>query len=394
MKISKRAELVPPSPIRKFVPFADAAKAAGKKVYHLNIGQPDVKTPLPIWNAIRLFNEEVLEYGHSKGLPSLREAVVKYYSGYGHKLTSEDVAVTTGGSEAILFAYTAVADPGDEIIVFEPFYANYNGFARMLGINLVPVTLKSENGFALPSSETILAKITPRTRAFQICSPNNPTGKILTLPEMETLVAIAKEKGLFIISDEVYREFAYDDSPVSILSFSGFDENAIVVDSISKRFSACGARVGMLISKNAEVMNSVLKFGQARLCPPTIDQVGAVAAYEMGSSYFKPVREEYRRRRDVCVSALCKIDGVVCPNPGGAFYIMAKLPVDDSERFTKFLLTDFSMNGETVMVAPGSGFYFTEGCGTNEVRIAYVLEVEKLARAMTILKSAIATYNS
>jgi aspartate aminotransferase len=394
MKLSKRSEVVPASPIRKLVPFADAAKKAGKKVYHLNIGQPDVETPHAIMDAIRNFHDKVLEYGPSQGFLTLRNTITEYYKRYGINLTADEVSITEGGSEAILFAYSVIADPGDEVIAFEPFYANYIGFANMLGLSIVPITLHAADGFALPPKKEILSKITPRTKAIQICSPNNPTGRILTKKEMDTIVSIAKEKDIFVVSDEVYREFAYDGEPISVLKYDEIKNNAVVIDSISKRFSACGARIGTLISHNKEVMARALKYAQARLCPPTIEQVGAEAAYKLDPSYFDPVREEYRRRRDACVNALCKMEGVLCPNPGGAFYIIARLPIDESDEFAKFMLEKFDDGGETVMVAPGTGFYATPGMGRDEIRIAYVLEVPKLERAMKILEKGLKAFNA
>jgi aspartate aminotransferase len=394
MKLSKRSIDVPASPIRKLIPYADAAKAQGKTVYHLNIGQPDIETPPIAMEAMRAYGEKVLAYGPSQGFLSLREAVSDYYKRYDIELTSDEISITEGGSEAILFAYATITDPGDEVIVFEPFYANYNGFSNMLGAKLVPITLKSGEGFALPPKEEILKKITPRTKAMQICSPNNPTGKVLTKKETDTLVEIAKEKDLFIISDEVYREFSYGEPPVSVLSYPEISDRAVVIDSISKRFSACGARIGCIISHNAELMANALKYAQARLCPATLEQVIAEAAYRMDASYFDPIREEYRQRRDTCVNALCKMDGVMCPNPGGAFYIIAKLPVDDAEDFVVYMLRDFDMDGETVMVAPANGFYATPGVGLDEVRIAYILEVPKLARCMEIIEAGLKAYNN
>lgn len=394
MELSNRSVNMPASPIRKLVPFADQAKEAGKTVYHLNIGQPDIETPKAVIDAMRSFCDPVLAYGPSQGLLSLRQAIVAYFANLGIDLTTDQVSVTEGGSEAVLFSYTVIADPGDEIIVFEPFYANYNGFASMLGINLTPVTLSPDECFELPSREVIESKITPKTRAMQICSPNNPTGKVLSKKDMDMLVDIAKKHDLFIVSDEVYREFSYGERPVSLLEYEDFKDNAIVVDSISKRFSACGARVGCVVSRNADVMAGVLKCAQARLCPATIEQLGAEAAYRMDPSYFEPTIKEYRLRRDTCVNALQKINGVVCPNPGGAFYILAKLPVSDSEAFARFMLTDFDVDGETVMVAPGPGFYYTEGFGSQEVRIAYVLNSEKLARSMEILERGIDAFNA
>ncbi|MFH1707379.1 MAG: pyridoxal phosphate-dependent aminotransferase [Planctomycetota bacterium] len=394
MHLSERSQCMPTSPIRKLVPYADAAKAAGRKVYHLNIGQPDVVTPEPMWEAIRSYREKVIEYGPSNGLRPLREATCHYYGRLGFSLQPEHVTITTGGSEAILFAYSVIADAGDEIIVFEPFYANYNGFACTLGLKLVPITLSGDNDFRLPPKDVILSKITPRTRGIQICSPNNPTGKVLSHQEMQELVEIAMAKDLFIISDEVYREFAYDGQKVtSVLEFPKADDRTIVIDSVSKRFSACGARVGGLISRNLELQARVLKYGQARLCPPTLGQIAAEAAYRMNPGYFDPVREDYQSRRNTVVSALKDMPGVSCAIPGGAFYLMAKLPVDDAEKFATYLLTDFQDNGETVMVAPGDGFYATPGMGKQEIRIAYVLQVPKLERAMEILAAAIPAYN-
>ncbi|MHC4660586.1 MAG: pyridoxal phosphate-dependent aminotransferase [Planctomycetota bacterium] len=395
MELSKRACAMPASPIRKLIPYADEAKAKGKIVYHLNIGQPDIETPPAAWEAIRNYGEKVLAYGPSQGFLSVRESIRDYFKRIDIELTTDEISITDGGSEAIIFAYASITDPGDEILVFEPFYTNYNGFANMLGVTLVPITLHSAEEFALPPEEKILEKISPKTRAIQICSPNNPTGKILTKAEMDMLVGIAKEKNLFIVSDEVYREFAYgDEKPVSVLTYPEISDRAIVIDSISKRYSACGARVGCIVSHNADVMACSLKYGQARLCPPTLEQVGAEAAYRLDASYFDPVRDEYHRRRDTCVNALQKMDGVLCPCPGGAFYIIAKLPVDNSEDFIIYMLRDFDLDGETVMTAPAAGFYATPGMGNDEIRIAYVLEVPKLERSMHILETAIKAYNS
>lgn len=387
MKISERGRNIQASPIRRLVPLADSAKKRGIKVYHLNIGQPDIPTPEPVFEAIKNFNEKVLSYGPSQGLPELREEIARYFREYEIDLTMENVLITLGGSEAIHFAFSVIADPGDEIIIPEPYYTNYNGYASFAGIRIVPVTSKAEDGYRLPSVEEIESKITPRTRGILICSPNNPTGTVYNDEELGRIVYLAKKYDLFIIGDEVYKEFIYDGlKHRSILELKGIEERAIVVDSISKRFSSCGARIGAIITRNKEVMDSLIRFAQARLCPPTIEQVGAIAAYRMGMSYFKPINEEYQKRRDAMFSALEKMEGVTIKKPQGAFYIFAKLPVEDADEFAQWLLKDFSVDGETVMVAPGNGFYGTEGLGKNEVRLAYVLNVESINRAMAIFE--------
>jgi aspartate aminotransferase len=395
MKLSSRAINVQASPIRRLTPLLLEAKKRGIVVHHLNIGQPDIETPKPFWDAVKSYDEKVLAYGLSDGFPELKDAVAAYFRRFGVSLSQSDIQVTTAGSEAILYSLCLVSDPSDEVLVFEPFYTNYNGFGTIAGINVVPVTTKAEDGFAIPSFEEIEKKVTAKTKAIIICSPNNPTGHILTPEELERIAAVAKKHNLFIISDEVYREFTYEGAKAtSIFEIKGADERCIVCDSISKRFSACGARVGFLICKNKKVMESALKFAQARLCPPTLEQVGAIAAYRMDPSYFDPIRVEYQKRRDTLLEVLNSNKEIVVKKPQGAFYIMAKLPVKDSDDFASFLLTDFNVDGETTMVAPGDGFYATEGLGRNEVRLAYVLNVEKTKRAGEILLKGLDAYKN
>lgn len=395
MRISERGKNIQASPIRRLVPLADSAKKRGIKVYHLNIGQPDIHTPEPVFEAIKNFNEKVLSYGPSQGLPELREEIAKYFGEYGIDLSMENVLITLGGSEAIHFAFSVIADPGDEIIIPEPYYTNYNGYASFAGIRIVPVTSKAEDGYRLPSVEEIESKVTPKTRGILICSPNNPTGTVYNDEELGRIVYLTKKHNLFIIGDEVYKEFIYDGlKHRSILELKGVEDRTIVVDSISKRFSSCGARIGAIITKNNEVMDSLIRFAQARLCPPTIEQVGAIAAYKMGMSYFKPVSAEYQKRRDAMFSVLEKMEGVTIKKPHGAFYIFAKLPIEDADEFAQWLLKDFSVDGETVMVAPGNGFYGTEGLGKNEVRLAYVLNVESINRAMAIFEKGLKEFRS
>jgi aspartate aminotransferase len=392
-QISRRANDMPPSPIRKLVPFADEAKKRGVKIYHLNIGQPDIPTPPEFMNAVRNYQEEVLAYGNSKGSQRFLSGLVEYYRRRDIQVKEEEIQVTTGGSEAIIFAMVCVADVGDEIIVFEPFYTNYNGFAQMADVKLVPVTLQAENGFHLPPAEKIEEKITSKTRAILICSPNNPTGTVYTREEMEMIAKIAKEHDLFVLSDEVYREFIYEGKHTSIMNIEGISDRAVLLDSVSKRFSACGARIGCMVSKNQEVTDAALRMGQARLCSPSIEQFGAASALEIEDDYFDKMAEEYKRRRDTVYDELMKIPGVVCLKPSGAFYIMAKLPVKDIENFAKWMLTDFNLDGETTMIAPGPGFYATPGKGEDEARIAYVLNVDDLKKAMRILAKGIEAYN-
>ena len=392
-KISERASRMPASPIRKLVPLSDEAKAKGIKVYHLNIGQPDIPTPPAFMDAVRNYDRRVLEYGHSKGDANYIRGLVNYYKTRGIEVQPRDIQVTTGGSEAIIFAMICVAGVGEEIIVFEPFYTNYNGFAMMAEVKLVPVTLGAENGFHLPPRDRIEACVSPRTRAILACSPNNPTGTVYTRQEMELLADLCKAHNLFFLSDEVYREFVYEGTHTSVMHLDGISDRAILLDSISKRYSACGARIGCLVSKNAQVTDSALRMGQARLCPPSIEQVGAAQALTLKDDYYEGFVEEFRRRRDAVYEELMKIPGVVCRKPSGAFYIMAKLPVKDVEDFARWMLTDFSLDGATTMVAPGPGFYCTPGKGCDEARIAYVLEVEHLRKAMRILAAGIEAYN-
>jgi len=392
-QISQRAKDMPPSPIRKLVPLADATKKRGIKIYHLNIGQPDIPTPPEFMNAIRNYDKKVLEYGNSKGDYDYIAGLVEYYKRRGIEVEEKDIQITTGGSEAIIFALICVANVGDEIILFEPFYTNYNGFAMMADVKLVPITLRAENGFHLPPRERIEEKITSRTRAILICSPNNPTGTVYTQEEMEMIAGICKKHNLFVLSDEVYREFIYEGKHTSIMNIDGIFDQAILLDSVSKRYSACGARIGCLVSKNEEIMGSALRMGQARLCSPSIEQFGATSALKIKDEYFEKMALEYKRRRDTVYDELMKIPQVVCQKPSGAFYIMAKLPVKDIEDFARWMLTDFSLDGETTMIAPGSGFYATPGKGQDEARIAYVLNVDDLKKAMRILANGIETYN-
>ncbi len=395
MNLSQRALTIQASPIRKLAPLMVEAKKKGISILHLNIGQPDIATPEAYWQALKNYQDPVLSYGPSDGLPELKQAIVSYFSRYDISIETADVLVTTGGSEAISFAFAAVGDFGDEVIVPEPFYTNYNGFATLAGLRVVPVTTRAEEGFRLPPIEVVEKAITPRTRAILVCSPNNPTGVIFTPDELAGLAGLAKKHGLFLIGDEVYKEFTYEGAKhTSLLQLEGVSDRVIVVDSISKRFSACGARVGALISRNRDVMEAALKFGQARLCPPTAEQVGAIAAYRMDPSYFDPIRLEYQTRRDTLLAGLTRSPDVILRKPQGAFYMIVKLPVKDTNDFARWLLTDWQVDGETVMVAPGDGFYATPGLGGNEIRVAYVLEADKLERAARILLQGMERYLS
>jgi aspartate aminotransferase len=395
MQISHRGRTVQASPIRKFKPYADAALKAGVKVYFLNIGDPDILTPRPILDAVRSFNDPILSYGPAQGFPELREAIAGYFGGYGIALTPDNVIVTCGGSEAILFAFATVADPGDEIIIPEPFYTNYNGYASLANLKIVPLTLKIEDGYRLPSAAEFEAKITPRTKAIVLCSPNNPTGSVYSPEELERVVGLCLKRDLFLIGDEVYKEFIYDGlKHKSILEFEAARDRTIVVDSISKRFSCCGARIGAVISRNPQVYESLLRFAQARLCPPTIEQRAAIAAYKMGLGYFEPVRKEYERRRDVLFEGLASIPGVVVRKPQGAFYMSVRLPIRDAERFVLFMLNDFRLDNETVMVAPEAGFYSTPGKGLDEIRMAYVLNEDAIRRALVVFKAGLEKYKA
>jgi aspartate aminotransferase len=391
--ISNKATAMPASPIRKLVPFAEVAKKAGHHVYHLNIGQPDVETPIAALNAIKNFDGKVLEYSHSAGNESYRIKLAAYYQKEGIPVNMEDILITTGGSEALIFGMMVACDLGDEVIIPEPFYANYNSFALMAGVNVVPVTSKIENGFALPSVEEIRAKITPKTKAIVICNPGNPTGYLYTKDELNALAEIVKAHKLFLFADEVYREFCYDGAkPVSVMNLPGIEQNVIMIDSVSKRYSMCGARIGALISKNKEVMSAALKFAQARLSPPTIDQIASEAALDTPQSYFDDVVKEYVARRDILVEGLNNIEGVYCPKPAGAFYCVAKFPVDSAEKFCQWLLEDFEFEGATVMMAPANGFYSSPNAGLQEARLAYVLNQDSLRKAVICLNEALKVY--
>lgn len=394
VSISARGKALPASPIRKLIPLAEQAKARGIKIYHLNIGQPDIETPPEFWAAVKNYSNKVLAYGNSQGMADYLKKLSHYYHQRGLDIDPDNIIVTTGGSEAIIFAMTVICEPGDELLVFEPFYTNYNGFAVQAGIKLVPLITRAENGFHLPSEAAIEMAITARTRGILYCNPNNPTGTIYTDLELEMLRRIVLKHNLFLLADEVYREFVYEGKHKSIMSLESLSDRAIMLDSISKRFSACGARVGNLVTRNRDVYQASLHLGQARLCSPTLEQVGAAAAYDLDDSYFMKTIDEYRRRRDVVYKGLMQIPGTVCINPGGAFYIMAKLPINDAERFASFLLTEFQLNGKTVMIAPGPGFYATPGLGQKECRIAYVLNTDDLKNAMLLLKAGVDAYNS
>ncbi len=396
-KISFRAGEMQASPIRKLVPYADRAKERGIKVYHLNIGQPDIPSPQTALRALREFDLEIISYSHSQGEPEYIATLQNYYQYYGIKLSREQINVTTGGSEAAIFAFLAALNPGEELLIPEPYYTNYNGFAQMLGIKIVPIPTRVEEGFHLPSEGEIRSLISPKTRAILICNPNNPTGTVYTKAEIDLLVQLAEEFDLWLIADEVYREFVFEPHPDdyrSLLQIPGIEERVIVIDSISKRFSMCGARVGCLVSRNPRVMEAVLKMAQARLSSPQIEQYLAISAHQMPRSYFDEIVDIYRRRRDVVFSALQDIPGVICRKPEGAFYTIPELPVDDAEKFAKWLLTDFQEDGETVMVAPAAGFYATPERGKRQIRIAFVLNERDLKRAMDLLTSAIKKYNS
>ena len=394
-KLSLKSERMPSSPIRKLVPFAEKAKSEGKTVYHLNIGQPDIETPQVVLDEIKAFDLKVIEYSHSAGFQSYREGLAEYYSNIGIKLNPDnEIMITTGGSEALIFAFQTCFEPGDEIIIPEPFYANYNGFATTCGLKVVPVTARIEDDFALPPIEDFKKLITNKTRGILICNPGNPTGYLYSKEELQSLKDIVIENDLFLFADEVYREFCYDGAQhFSALNLKGLENNVVLVDSVSKRYSMCGARIGALISRNKELMEMALKFAQARLSPPTLGQIAGQAALKTPDSYFNSVSAEYVERRNILVEELNKIDGVICPLPKGAFYTIAKLPIDDSDKFCRWLLEDFSYNKQTVMLAPATGFYSSKGYGKNEVRIAYVLEKKSLIKAVECLKEALRVYN-
>lgn len=394
VELSKRIRNMQESPIRKLVPYAENAKAAGRKVYHLNIGQPDVETPVEFYNAVKNYDEKVLKYSYSQGSPQLISSITKYYTKYEMYYDQEDVLITNGGSEALLFSLIAICDDGDEILVPEPFYTNYNGFALPVGIKMIPITTVPDNDFRLPSREEIEKLITDKTKGFLMSTPGNPTGVVYTKEEVEMICDLAIEKDIFVLSDEVYREFVYDGE--EFYSF-GRVENArqhvVIIDSISKRFSACGARIGCVASKNKDFIANVLKLCQSRLCVPTLEQEGAIELYKLDESYYESVRVKYNKRRDLLFEKLNEIEGVECRPPKGAFYTIVTLPVDDAEDFVIWLLRDFHYENETVMMAPAEGFYATPGLGKNQVRLAYVINEHDLERAITVLKYGLREYN-
>ena len=391
--LSQKAVQMPASPIRRLVPYSEAAKKRGTTVYHLNIGQPDIETPEVALNAIRNFDDKVIEYSHSAGNESYRKGLANYYTKVGIPISHEDVMITTGGSEALTIGFMTCCNPGDEVIIPEPFYANYNGFATQSGLTVVPVTAKIENGFALPPIEDFEKKITNKTKAIVICNPGNPTGYLYTREELEKLRDLVQKHNLFLFADEVYREFCYDGAePFSVLNLSGIEDNVILIDSVSKRYSMCGVRIGALISRNREFMAAALKFGQARLSPPSLGQVAAEAALNTPQSYFDNVVNEYIERRNIMVDGLNAIEGVFCPKPKGAFYCVAEFPVEDADDFCQWLLESFEFEGQTVMMAPCSGFYATKGLGKSQARIAYVLEKDALRNALKCLEAALQVY--
>ena len=391
--ISAKGKAMPDSPIRKLAPFANAAKERGTHVIHLNIGQPDIATPEVAMDAVRNLDRTVLEYSPSEGFARYRERLADYYNGVGVDVTADEVLVTTGGSEALVFAFMSCLDAGDEVIIPEPFYANYNGFATLAGINIVPVTARIEDGFSLPPMEEFERAITERTKAILICNPGNPTGTKYPDSALESLASLVQKKDLFLFADEVYREFTYDGSNArSVLTVPGLEQHAVVVDSVSKRYSMCGARIGALVTRNREVRRTAMKFAMARLSPPTLAQIAAEAALDAPDSYFDEVRTSYRDRRDALVDGLAAIDGVTCPKPGGAFYAVAKLPIDDADAFCQWMLESFEHEGSTVMMAPNTGFYATPGLGKQEVRMAYVLEREEIEKAVACLRAALSAY--
>lgn len=392
-KIAIKGSNMPSSPIRKLVPFAETAKKQGRKIYHLNIGQPDIETPKVMMDAIKNADISVLEYSHSAGFESYRKKLADYYGTFNIKIDANDIIITTGGSEAISIAMMTCFNEGDEIIIPEPFYANYNGFSCAAGVVVKPVKSYIETGFALPPIAEFEKLITPKTKGIMICNPGNPTGYLYSREELELLKQLVLKYDLFLLSDEVYREFCYDGKEyVSVMHLTGIDNNVVLLDSISKRYSACGARIGALISKNKEVMAAAMKFAQARLSPPTFGQIGAEAALNTPKEYFDKVQKEYVERRDFVIEALNKMEGVFCPKPSGAFYCIARLPIDNSDKFCQWLLESFEFENQTVMLAPATGFYSTPDAGTNEVRLAYVLNKEALKNAMICLEKALKVY--
>ncbi len=393
MKLSNRVTAMQASPVRKLVPIATKVKKAGKKVYHLNIGQPDIETPKVFIDAIKNYDSKVIKYSFSQGEPVLINAIRDYFKRDNVIFDEEDILITNGGSEAITFAAIATCDPGDEILVPEPFYTNYNGFTGEINVNIKPITTNAENGFHLPSKDDIVKLITPKTKAILFSNPGNPTGTILTKQEMEMIAEIAIEHDLYIISDEVYRSMAFDGiKGLTMGSIDGIEDRLMIVESVSKRYSACGARIGAICSKNKELIQNITKLCQARLCVATLEQIGAAALYNLPSSYADGIRDEYEQRRNIVYETLQNIPGVVCEKPTGAFYVVVKLPVDDAEKFIIWMLEEFDYNGETIMLAPAEGFYATEGLGKDEARIAYVLNNDEMKKAMTILEKGLEAY--
>lgn len=392
MNISNRIKSVPSSTIMELLTFAAKAKKSGKKVYHLNIGQPDIKTPDGFFKAVKEFNGAILEYSLSEGLPELIDAIKNYYKNYNIDFENDEILITNGGSEALLFTMLSICDEGDNILVPEPFYSNYYNFAKSVGVDINPITTLAENGFHLPSKEKIIPKINAKTKAILFSNPGNPTGVVYTKEEIEMICDIAIDNNLWIIADEVYREFIYEGEYTSLGNIDRVKDRVIIVDSVSKRYSACGARIGSVSSKNKDYISSMLKLCQARLSVPTLEQVGAIELYNTDNSYLKEVNEEYRARRDVLYNELIKVPGVICKKPTGAFYIVAKLPVKNADHFTKWLLSDFDINGETVMPCPAEGFYMTPGLGVDEIRLAYVLNSKDLSKAAHLLKEGLEAY--
>lgn len=392
LTISSRGQQMPASPIRKLVPFAEAAKQRGTKVYHLNIGQPDIETPKAIMDAVKNTDIKVLEYSHSAGNESYRKKLVQYYQSVGINVTHNEIMITTGGSEAIQFGFFTCLNPGDEVIIPEPFYANYNGFAMAAGVTVIPITSYIETGFALPPIDAFEKIITSKTKAIVICNPNNPTGYLYSKAEMEAIKALCLQYNLYLFSDEAYREFCYDGEYISAMHLEGLEQHVVLMDTISKRYSACGARIGALVTKNKEVYNTAMKFAQARLSPPGLAQIMGEAAVDLPSNFFEAPKTEYKNRRDVLVKRLNAMPDVFCPNPGGAFYAIARLPIDDADVFCQWLLESFSHENQTIMLAPATGFYSTKGLGKNEVRLAYVLNVDAINAAMDCLEEALKVY--
>lgn len=392
-QISSIGAAMPSSPIRKLMPFANAAKAAGKRVIHLNIGQPDIDTPEVALSELKADTRTVVEYSPSEGYASYREGLSKYYNGAGIDVEADEIVVTTGGSEALVFGFMSCMDPGDEVIIPEPFYANYRGFAQMAGVKIVPVTANIEDGFELPPISEFEKLITPRTKGILICNPGNPTGKVYAPEALDNLASIVKNHDLYLFSDEVYREFCYDGAVAkSVLQLEGIEDNVVLIDSVSKRYSMCGARIGALITKNKELKETVMKFAMTRLSPPTFGQIASEAALKASEEYFEDVRNRYVKRRDLLVDGLNAIPGVTCPKPGGAFYAVCKLPIDSSDAFCRWMLEHFDHEGDTVMMAPASGFYASEGAGDDQVRIAYVLDLPLLEKAVKCLELALEQY--